>query len=125
MVDTYFRYNKLKEVYKEYSTIIVGVDFDDTLFALNDVYKDTSKAIRQLLLEAKPIITLCLYTVADDQSLKYKIALMEEWGIAPDYVNESPVKLGNGDKPFFNILLDDKAGLIESFELLREFNEKL
>ena len=118
---------KLLEVLKFHNTIIVGVDFDDTVFPLNDtIYIRTrcSKVV-SLLKELKYKITICLYTVSDNQSLKYKKYLMETLGIKADYVNESPIKLGNGGKPYFNILLDDKAGLNETIEILTEFKNKI
>ena len=43
-----------------------------------------------------------------DQCVKY----CEEGGYKPDYVNESPVM--NTKKPYYNILLDDRAGLFEA-----------
>lgn len=34
------------------------------------------------------------------------------------YTNESPV-FPNSEKPYYNILLDDRAGLEESYEILK------
>lgn len=34
------------------------------------------------------------------------------------FVNESPV-FPNSEKPYYNILLDDRAGLEESYEILK------
>ncbi len=111
---------KLLKVYDEHNNIIVGVDFDDTIFKLSDDVKENDVSIRRKLLKyLKPYITICLYTVADKQSIKYKIELMKLWGIEPDYINESPIKLGNGHKPYFNLLLDDKAGLEETTKVLK------
>lgn len=112
---------KLIGVHMKHPTIIVGVDFDDTVFPLDERYRGLCKDVRDLLVRLKPFITICLYTVADEQSIKYKVELMKLWGIEPRYVNESPIKLGNGAKPYFNVLLDDKAGLVETILLLEEF----
>lgn len=116
---------KLHDIYKEHNRIIIGVDFDDTIFPLDNKRASICESVRQLLLECKAFSTICLYTIADEQSIKYKVEIMKLWGIAPAYVNESPVVLGDGKKPYFNILLDDKAGLIESYQLLKKFNETL
>ena len=118
---------KLLKVLKDYGTIIVGVDFDDTVFPLNDtIYIRTRcNKVVTLLKELKDKITICLYSVAGDQSLKYKKYIMETLGIKPAYINESPIKLGNEVKPYFNILLDDKAGLNEAIEILTEFKNKI
>ena len=49
--------------------------------------------------------------------LKWKIDYCKHFGIEPDYVNESPLIKGT-KKPFFNLLLDDRAGLEEAYTLL-------
>lgn len=116
--------NDLLTVYEEHGTIIVGVDFDDTIFPYNKRSKTQCETVREVLLQARPYITICLYTIADEQSLKYKLALMEMWGLTPDYVNESPVKM-SGPKPYFNLLLDDKAGLFEATSTLRKFKNMI
>tara|TARA_R110000851_G_scaffold41665_1_gene104371 strand:- start:1119 stop:1496 length:378 start_codon:yes stop_codon:yes gene_type:complete len=116
---------KLHKVFKEHGKIIIGVDFDDTVFPLDPECASMCKAVRLLLQECKVYSILCLYTVADTQSLEYKKEIMSLWGIPVDYVNESPVKLGDGSKPYFNILLDDKAGLYETYLLLQKFNNQL
>lgn len=112
---------RLYEVYKKHGKIIIGVDFDDTIFALDPRREKMCEAVRTLLKQCSKYAKICLYTVADKHSLKYKVKLMEFWGISPDFVNESPIKLGDGSKPYFNVLLDDKAGLTESYELLNKF----
>ena len=54
-------------------------------------------------------------------------------GIKPDYINESPIRFDcGGFKPYFNILLDDRAGLESAYNSLKtvinyaktEFNKK-
>jgi hypothetical protein len=122
---------KLLDVYEAHGKIIVGVDFDDTIFPMVDGREETEVRARWLretlrqLLEGGAIV-LCLYTVADPQSMIYKEALMDEWKIPPHWVNNSPVSpRGKCNKPFFNILLDDKAGLNEAVEVLKEFHAHL
>lgn len=116
---------KLVDAWKEHGSIIVGVDFDDTIFPLtpNDYITNRCSIVQDLLIALLDLdsIILCLYTVSDNQSIQYKRTLMDLWKISPHKINNSPVSLGNGDKPFFNILLDDKAGLNETIEILQEF----
>lgn len=124
MIDN-VKLEKLLNAFDAHGKIIVGVDFDDTIFALDKRYTLLCAEVRALLKAVKPDAVICLYTVADNQSLQYKLELMKLWGIEPDFINESPVKLGNGVKPFFNILLDDKAGLVEAYNLLLKFKNEL
>ena len=122
---------KLHIAYKQHGKIIIGLDFDDTIFPLSsnktviDRCRSVVNAIVNYMIktpkERKPII--CLYTNSDEQSLVYKKFITENYYRIPvDYVNESPVLTGNG-KPFFNILLDDKAGLTESCQRLIKLTE--
>lgn len=116
---------KLKEVYGEHGKLIIGLDFDNTIFPLKHEYVEMCNKVKNLIKECQIYSTICLYTIADNQSLSYKLEILKCWGIRVDYVNESPIKLGNNDKPYFNILLDDKAGLNETYNILKEFNEQL
>lgn len=116
---------KLKKVYKTHGKIIIGLDFDNTIFPLQHENVDICDKVKKLIKECQVYSTICLYTVADNKELSYKLEILKCWGIRVDYANESPIKLGNGDKPYFNILLDDKAGLNETYKILNEFNEQL
>jgi hypothetical protein len=116
---------ELLKVYKEHGKIIIGLDFDNTIFALKNELEGGCEAVREVVIETQDNATICLYTVASDQELKYKAHIARDYGINISYINESPVKIGNGDKPYFNILLDDKAGLSEALGILIEFNKNL
>jgi len=118
---------KLIKAYKQHKTIIVGLDFDDTIFPLTKTSRvqDRCGDVLGLIIEIKDLITICLYSVGSNQELIYKEHIMDLRGIKPEYINESPVKIGNGGKPYFNILLDDKAGLNESIEILKEFKNNI
>ena len=98
--------------YEKYHNLIIGFDFDNTICGLDN--ESISKVIL-LLQECKKLgFTLCLYTIsASDEWLEWKVKYCEYFGISPNYVNDSPVLRGNR-KPFFNILLDDRAGLNEA-----------
>lgn len=103
--------------YEKYHNLIIGFDFDNTVCGLNN--EIVSKVIF-LLQECKKLgFILCLYTIsASDEWLAWKVKYCEYFGISPDYVNDSPVLRGSR-KPFFNILLDDRAGLNEAYMCLK------
>ena len=116
--------DKLLEVYREHGKIIIGVDFDDTIFPYTKyANRELINSVVNLLVKVKGKAYICLYTVSDNQSLKYKVEIMRLNKIEPDYINISPIKMGNGQKPFFNILLDDKAGLNEAYKELLRFKQ--
>lgn len=114
---------KLLEVYKEHGKIIVGLDFDDTVFPLvdNEYIRERCDNVIEAVKLVSEYAVICLYTAASDQEIKYKQYILARLGITAHYTNDSPVKFGNSRKPYFNILLDDKAGLNEALEILKEF----
>ena len=122
--------NKTLEAYEKHGSIIVGVDFDDTVFA-SDMSDQENMARCSLvadllrILKSNYSVIICMFSVADKQTLRYKWWIMRQIGLQPDYVNESPVKhWGDCSKPYFNIYLDDKSGLNEMIEVLKELNNK-
>ena len=114
--------NQLIDVYEKNGNIIIGLDFDDTIFPFNqskvniERCADVVKTVKSI----KEVVTICLFSVASPQTLVYKAHIMDLYGIKPDYINESPIKKwGECNKPYFNIQLDDKAGLNEALETLK------
>lgn len=112
--------HRLKEELKKYEFLIIGFDFDDTIYDYHNKGYSYNDVIN-LLKQAKSLgFILCLYTVEPDkEKLQWKINYCKNLGIEPDYVNKSPVMIGT-TKPFFNILLDDRAGLYCSYLALKE-----
>lgn len=125
--------NKIKQQYEQHGQLILGVDFDNTIFPLTDDFENEDRcrevlgAIQDLKKKLKGKLVICLWTVADPYSLKYKIAIMRYEKIAPDFVNKSPLdgQFGECRKPFFNLLLDDNAGLDETLKVLKQFTDEL
>lgn len=105
--------------YHNRPNIIVGVDFDDTLRDYQS--HKMIEPVVDIVKECKALgFIICLYTCREDRMLKEALDYCDKWEIPYDYINESPA-LTNTRKPFFNILLDDRAGLNESLELLKNF----
>ena len=143
-------FNRLvKEAEKYNNKIVVAFDFDHTIFNFR-VYGETFKDIKtqytldamfpekkdlektaymcivDLLKAAKELgMILVLFTAEKDEDhLKVKKHYCKRIGIEYDYINESPIMNGTS-KPYFNILLDDRAGLEESFNILSRLVTKL
>lgn len=120
--------NQLIEVYEKHGKIIIGVDFDDTVFPFNKSVANINRCneVVEIVRDLKPYSIICLWSVADAQSLIYKEHIMDLYGIKPDYVNDSPLnKWGESKKVYFNIQLDDKAGLNETLQVLKNFKRYL
>lgn len=110
---------RLRNEYDKHKKLVVGFDFDNTIFDCHNNGGNYSQVI-ELLKRCKALgFILCLYTAeARDERLKWKIEYCKHFGIDPDYTNNSPLLGGKTDKPFFNILLDDRAGLESAFYTL-------
>lgn len=113
----------LTRLVKEYEThgkLVVGFDFDNTIFDVHNNGGNYSEIILLLQQCKKLGFILCLYTAElREDWLKWKVDYCKHFGITPDYVNESPLLPGT-KKPFFNILLDDRAGLESAFQTLKQ-----
>lgn len=105
--------------YQKYDKLIVGIDFDNTI---KPVKEDSScEEVIELLRRCSqdPKITLCLWSICPNGEEQEKIEYCASLGINIDYINESPFKIGNGKKEFFNVLLDDRAGLESAYNNLK------
>lgn len=111
---------RLISEYEAHGKLVVGFDFDNTIFDVHNKGINCSEII-SLLQECKRLgFTLCLYTAElREDWLRWKMDYCRHFGIAPDYVNESPLLPGTR-KPFFNILLDDRAGLESAYQTLKQ-----
>ena len=110
---------RLLEEYKTYGNLIIAFDFDNTVFDYKGLGDDYSDIIQMLKACKDKNMTLVLFTVCTDPNeLQKKIVYLNECGIKPDYINTSPIFEGSA-KPYYNLLLDDRAGLEEAVQLLK------
>ena len=108
---------KLLEQYKKHQNLIVAIDFDDTIYP--NVLKDTCKQVISLARRISKLgFTIILFTCRENEQLDWAVSLTKALGINVTYVNECPTL--NSRKPYYNILLDDKAGLGQAYECLLE-----
>lgn len=119
-------FNRLLAEYLKYDTLYIAFDFDNTIWdydTYKDKYEDNHDAVHwdivELLKGCKKMgLKLILWTSCpDEESEKIKTDLCSAWGIEPDYINWSPLSPGT-TKPHFNLLLDDRAGLESSVQML-------
>lgn len=112
--------DRLLKEYDKYGKLVVGFDFDNTIFDCHNTGGNYSSVIN-ILKECKKLgFTLCLYTAElREDWLQWKVAYCKHFGIEPDFINESPLIEGT-KKPFFSILLDDRAGLESAYKILKQ-----
>ena len=119
MKDRYLNINecidRLYLDWERHGKLLIAFDFDDTVY---DFHRkgDTFPEVIQLLQEAKAQgHTLILFTGNGDIGLLQQFCKDNDL-IGDIYLNESPVSQSR--KPYYNILLDDRAGLQQSCEIL-------
>lgn len=118
--------DRLYQQYKEHGCLLIAVDFDDTLY---DFFKKGYNYPRviNLLKQCEELdFKIILFT---SSTLKRIISfvlpyLNEQLNIKVDYINESPV-MNETKKPYYNLLLDDKAGLGQACEILEKIIKKI
>lgn len=116
--------DRLVSDYLKYNQLVIGVDFDDTIY---DTYKKdrTHNIVINTLKKAQTLgCVLCVWTAnKNDQLVKQR---WEEIGLTINYYNESPIILHSAQvKPYFSILLDDRAGLNSATTCLHHALEQI
>jgi hypothetical protein len=111
--------NRLLEEYKKYGTLIVAYDYDNTVF---DYYNmgNTFNQIKELLRECKKLrFHLVVFTSCTEDRFPEIIKYLGDNDIPFDSINETPDFIPfKGRKVYYNILLDDRAGLKSSYDQL-------
>jgi len=120
-------FQRLLREYKTYNSLVVAFDFDNTVYDFHQVGLEFSDVI-QLLQKLKSIgCYLIIFTANEDE--KFIQDYCNERDIPFDAINENPpFYQSEARKIYYNVLLDDRAGLKETFEhlnnLLNHLNEK-
>lgn len=117
--------DRLKGEYDKYGKLIVAFDFDNTIYDFHNNGGDYGEVIELLKECIKLGFDLILFTVDEDSD---KVSEKVRWLVSNDlwnyksshfFVNTSPIFSGSR-KPYYNILLDDRAGLEESYNILKQ-----
>ena len=110
---------RLREDYEKHKNLIVAFDFDNTIYDYHSKGGDYSCVINLLQECAVLGFTMVLFTAnEEEEKLNFCKKYCNDNKIRIDYINESPVL--NTRKPYYNILLDDRAGLEEAYFTLKE-----
>lgn len=107
--------HRLIKEYRKYGTLTIGFDFDNTIHDYHKTNAVYPEVIRLLQTCSEPSFnfTMCVYTCNPDIELVKSYCA--EHGIRIDFINSSPIHASKPHKPFFSILLDDRAGLAAAY----------
>lgn len=111
--------SRLFDEWKKYGSLIVAYDFDSTVF---DYHKrgDTFPKVIELLRACKAEgFHLTVFTSCNDDRFPEIRKYLTDNNIPFDSINETPDFIPfKGRKVYFNILLDDRAGLWAAYDQL-------
>lgn len=116
--------DRLKKEYLQHNNLIIGFDFDNTIFDYHKQGLDIQSVVELLKKCSDLGFTMCMFSLSCQEgkgSLK-AVHCVKKLGIRVDHINSSPVMLKQDSnwpsKPFFSILLDDRAGLSAAYKIL-------
>lgn len=114
--------DRLVREWKQYNSLVIAYDYDNTVY---DYHKkgETYEDVIGLLRECKKFGShLVVFTANDEDKYSPIIEYLKANKIPFDAINESPsfVPVQSSKKIYFNILLDDRAGLSSSYYCLKE-----
>ena len=117
--DTDNIYERLKKEYLEHGKIIIAVDFDDTLKEYR-AEEESIRHVKKLLKRWEPYSFVYIWTARDEERQKEVVQFCKENYINFENINEGckKVDIFNSRKPYYNILLDDRAGLGQACDVL-------
>jgi MoaA/NifB/PqqE/SkfB family radical SAM enzyme len=124
LTDPYFstdrNVDRLLEQYKLHGKLIVAFDFDDTIYDYHKKGHDYPKVVELLKLCSAMGFTMIMFsTKEDEKELDENANYCEELGITEIWINCGPI-MPDAKKPFYNIYLDDKAGLAQAYDILNQ-----
>jgi hypothetical protein len=112
---------RLWDEYVKHRKLIVAFDYDETVFDYHKKGRTYEKVIN-LLRECQDLdFYLVLFTACDPSQYEDQRNYLRELGIEIASINENPIDLpfGNNGKIYYNILLDDRAGLGQAVDILQ------
>ncbi len=115
---------RLVREWNQHGKIVVGVDFDSTLFPWHTI--DNQEDMDRVLKVLKDCQLVGIYLVVNTCSVPERheeiLNHCKELGLHVEGINSNPIKLpyGNHGKVYANIFIDDRAGLNEALDILEE-----
>lgn len=118
-------YNRLLKEYNRYGKIIIAYDFDDTIFDFHKEGRNYNDVINLLKRWKDDAVFIC-FTASKPERYGDIWKYIINNDIPCDYLNEGVPGLPNGEKKvYYNVLIDDRAGLGEVYGILNKLINKI
>jgi hydroxymethylpyrimidine pyrophosphatase-like HAD family hydrolase len=130
-MDTFFSTNNaILRLYNEWTRhpkLLIACDFDDTIYDFHNNNTE-HKMVIELLKKCNELgFYVTLFTASKPERYEFMRNHMKELGVKIDAINENVIELkyGNNGKIYYNILLDDRAGLGQAYTVLSSVIEMI
>lgn len=125
-MDKFNAIKRLEDEYIAHGKIIIAYDFDDTIY---DFHKKgrTYPKVMQLLRDMKEYAYFICFTCCGEEKHEFIKQYLKDNKIPCDSINKNMPNLpfGNNCKVYYNILLDDRAGLESSYYYLNTLSKNI
>ena len=120
-IDTDNCVERLLKEYAKHPRLIVAIDFDSTVFPWKED-SDHHRALSLIRRAQKAGFYIVVFTASSPDRYQFMSAFLQERHIYVDSVNANPIPLpfGNNGKIYYNLLLDDRAGLGQACDILEQ-----
>jgi len=113
---------RLYKEWKQHGKIIVGVDYDSTLFPYHTIenQSDIERTISMVKTAYETGAYVVIFTASDPERHDEIRDYCKKIGVHIDSINVNPIDLpyGKTGKIYANIFLDDRAGINEALDIL-------
>ena len=111
--------DRLRNEYKKYGQLIIAYDFDYTVHSYREETW-TYEFVMNLLREWRPYAKFVVFTASPITRYAYIKTYLKTHNLPYDKVNEEVFERQRSRKIYYNVFLDDRAGLGETSEILTE-----
>ena len=118
--DTQRCVERLLEQHAKHPRLIVALDFDDTVFDFHQKGFDFPRVISLIQRAQAAGFYIAIFTASANDRHPFIRDYLASIGIVPNTINRNvfPSPFGNDGKIFYNLLLDDRAGLGQACDTL-------
>lgn len=111
--------DRLRKEFEKYGKLIIAYDFDYTVHNYHDEGY-SYEFVSELLRGWRPYADLIVFSASPESRFKYIKDYLESKNIPFDTINSEIIKRDYTRKIYYNVFLDDRAGLGETAEILFE-----
>lgn len=118
-------YQRLKKEYLEHGKLIIAYDIDSTVFDYHNTGA-TYEMVKELIRKYKGHAYFIVFTSSEEDRFDEIRMILEKENLPYDSINEdAPFIPFKGRKVYYNILLDDRAGLRQTYDELKRLYDEV